>query len=382
MELEILARLARSSTPSERIHALDTLRAAAMLLGIFLHAAIAYMKIDLPWAVRDERQRWVFDLFVGVVHGFRMQLFFLIAGFFAQLVCQRLGPAAFARHRFQRLVLPFAAGMIFILPFVHQLFQGQLSFWATAHLWFLQYLILYCAAAALAVALLPGAWQHFWARKTDAWMTASLPRFWRSLALAAPLFLCMWFSPRWGDVDGGPGASFLPKFRSLAYYGIFFAFGWSLRRNATLLPLLSRRLWTGWTAALLAFAIAGGTALFEDRRDHPQWLALKVTCLGFGAIYTWLMIFNVIGFFLRCFQKPNPLMRYAADASYWCSLIHLPLVVWLQAVLAPLPWDSLLKFAVVNTGSLAILFASYQILVRHTFIGAILNGPRNKAATL
>ena len=35
-----------------------------------------------------------------------------------------------------------------------------------------------------------------------------------------------------------------------------------------------------------------------------------------------------------------------------------------------------LKFAVILGVAFPLMFASYQLLVRHSFIGAILNGPR------
>ncbi|MFT4692161.1 MAG: peptidoglycan/LPS O-acetylase OafA/YrhL, partial [Limisphaerales bacterium] len=40
---------AASSSTNERYHGLDHLRAVAMLLGIYLHAAISYMHTPVPW---------------------------------------------------------------------------------------------------------------------------------------------------------------------------------------------------------------------------------------------------------------------------------------------------------------------------------------------
>ena len=70
----------------ERLHALDNLRAVAMLLGIVLHAALSFMTLPIPWIARDVSRNFGFDVLAGFIHGFRMQLFFFLAGFFGHLL--------------------------------------------------------------------------------------------------------------------------------------------------------------------------------------------------------------------------------------------------------------------------------------------------------
>ena len=47
-------------TTTSRRHDLDALRAIAMLLGIALHAALAYS--DVPWVVQDPQKNELFGL--------------------------------------------------------------------------------------------------------------------------------------------------------------------------------------------------------------------------------------------------------------------------------------------------------------------------------
>lgn len=73
------------SHPSCRLHALDALRGIAMLLGVVLHSSISYMEQRMPdllWAVQDSSRSAVFDWLFWWLHGFRLPLFFVIAGFF------------------------------------------------------------------------------------------------------------------------------------------------------------------------------------------------------------------------------------------------------------------------------------------------------------
>ena len=76
-----------TESTTQRRHDLDALRAFAMLLGIGLHAAMSFA--PFPWTVQDVRQHELFTLFFLAVHGFRMQLFFLVSGFFTVMLWRR-----------------------------------------------------------------------------------------------------------------------------------------------------------------------------------------------------------------------------------------------------------------------------------------------------
>jgi hypothetical protein len=105
---------AAGSSP-ERRHDLDALRAAAMLLGIALHAAIPYAP-QFPWAVRDSQTSDGFSLLLISIHGFRMPLFFLISGFFTAMVWRQKGLATLLRQRALRILLPCLLASVTILP--------------------------------------------------------------------------------------------------------------------------------------------------------------------------------------------------------------------------------------------------------------------------
>lgn len=68
--------------------------------------------------------------------------------------------------------------------------------------------------------------------------------------------------------------------------------------------------------------------------------------------------------------------RYIADASYWLYLIHMPIVMALQLAVSQLDWPWPVKFSTILVVALALMLASYQLLVRFTIIGVVLNGRR------
>ena len=58
--------------------------------------------------------------------------------------------------------------------------------------------------------------------------------------------------------------------------------------------------------------------------------------LGYAALYAfavWAWTIAIIGFAVRRLAGHSPARRYLADASYWIYIVHLPIVMALQAVL-------------------------------------------------
>lgn len=378
----------------ERVHALDNLRAIAMLLGIVLHAGISFMTLNFGWVARDVSLHWTFDLMVGLIHGFRMQLFFFLAGFFGRLLHERLGDAGFAKQRFKRIGVPFLVGMVTLMPMIGALWvwglrqmkaQGQTLFKPeqkldsipTGHLWFLEYLLVFYALALIAVWLakrLPASWFSAGDRAFDWVMRSPL----KALVLVPPTVLCLWHGPMWGEVEQA-GVSFIPKLRAVAYYGLFFVVGWWLHRRRHQLGELAHHLKSGFAFALLAMFIHGTIFASQPKPAQADYVALKVASLSCAALYAWLMTFAVTGWFLRFAGQHQLWVRYLADASYWCYLVHLPLVLWLQVLVAKWPQHPWLKFTGIMVVTMALLLASYHWCVRYTWIGRLLNGPREKA---
>ncbi|MDE0376163.1 MAG: acyltransferase family protein [bacterium] len=102
--------------PRRRLHDLDALRGFAMLLGIGLHASLAFF--PAPWWVqgRTSSLDGLFDEFLWAVHGFRMPVFFLMSGFFTALLWRRRSLGALLNHRLRRVALPLLIGMFTIVP--------------------------------------------------------------------------------------------------------------------------------------------------------------------------------------------------------------------------------------------------------------------------
>jgi glucan biosynthesis protein C len=129
----------------------------------------------------------------------------------------------------------------------------------------------------------------------------------------------------------------------------------------------------GCLGALISFGLEQ-TLLLQV--DHPyRWLAKSIALF----IYAWgsvSMSLGFIGLFIKKFPKANKIWRYVSDASYWIYPAHLPLVFYHQAKLAPYPFAWWIKLLTTSVTTLIVLTLTYQIGVRHTIIGRILNGKR------
>ena len=106
------------NTPTNRRHDLDALRAVAMLLGIVLHASMAFFYMPI-WPVEDTQRNDGLGIVFALIHGFRMPVFFVMSGFFTAMLWRKRGLASLLQHRFRRILLPFILGLFTIVPITH-----------------------------------------------------------------------------------------------------------------------------------------------------------------------------------------------------------------------------------------------------------------------
>jgi peptidoglycan/LPS O-acetylase OafA/YrhL len=116
-------------------------------------------------------------------------------------------------------------------------------------------------------------------------------------------------------------------------------------------------------------------AVIEAGGSRP---GLNLAAVAANAAAAWMALAGFTGLFLRLAGGPSPTWRYLSDSAYWLYLVHPPILVALQGVLMGVPVPSPLKAAIVAAAACPILFASYQLGVRHTLIGRWLNGPRQR----
>ena len=87
-----------------------------MLLGLILHGILSFAGIPI-WPAMDVRSEPEVILpIIGWIHGFRMQLFFLVSGFFTAMMWKKRGGMALVKQRLLRIGIPLVAGAVILFP--------------------------------------------------------------------------------------------------------------------------------------------------------------------------------------------------------------------------------------------------------------------------
>lgn len=246
-------------------------------------------------------------------------------------------------------------------------------------LWFLWWLTLGLAAVSAIAAGLPKL-------RLPARLVVSPARY----LWLAPLTML----PQWFMGDGGASPIFGPDTSSgllpiphvLAYYAIFFGFGALDYRFDARAGRVGARWWPPLAIGLLvAFPLGmalttGWPGPLADALAGLDPTARRVLSVASQAAYPWLMTFGLMGLFRRLFSAESPAMRYLSDSAYWLYLAHLPLVVAAQYAVRDWPIAAPAKFALIVVAATAFLLLTYRAMVRHTWIGRMLNGPRERPA--
>ncbi|WP_332658612.1 acyltransferase family protein [Brevundimonas sp.] len=384
--------------PTDRLHGLDALRATALLLGVVLHASMAYFPVTI-WIVPDTDNSPVASAIFFAIHLFRMTSFFLIAGLFAHMMLGRRGTLGFIRDRLIRIAGPLAA---FWTPVLAAIIAGLV--WMAAirnggtiptdgpppppltvgtfpltHLWFLYVLLILYAAmlvmrAPFAMADRDGRWGRFVDR-----VTGALIGPWTPALMAAPLALAFWLAPNWTPFFGipTPDTGLVPNPVALTAFGSAFGLGFLLDRRRDLLARIER-LWPVFTVVALgvgaaALVMVGGPVPDLAPVTDPN---LKAPLAAVVALAVFASTFAALSLALRFASGYSAVRRYLADASYWIYIVHLPLVMVGQILVINETWPWFVKLGAVIGGTLAVSLLSYELLVRHTFVGRWLNGRR------
>src|SRR5262245_44039514 len=400
--------------PAERFHSLDALRALVLLLGVVFHSLMAYVLPPGIWAVGTKQPATPLLWFIYYAHCFRMEVFFLLAGFFACMVIEKRGAALFLRDRARRILLVFVValfpmklllssawiigglktGWLKLPPAVAKLPIWQLSIgglrmesWPNinlTHLWFLYYLVWVTSVSLAARWLivkciarsekLLQAVDPLFLRITSSWYAPL------GLAVVTTPLLAMMSGP---DVDT-PDKGFVPNVPVLLLYTLFFCLGWWLHRQAELLDTLARRWKFFLPLSLLVSVIASiGVGMRLSGAEHGTGLRWA-TSVGTSLTMS-LAVLGWIGLFVRTCNSASAWVRYLADSSYWVYLAHLPVVVALQMLFSDWQASLWIKLLAINIIAFAALLSTYHLCVRFTWIGAWLNGqraPRSSNAVL
>jgi glucan biosynthesis protein C len=369
--------------PSSERAAWDALRAAAMLLGVVLHALIPYMAVPVPhllWPVREPQPLGAgVDIAYWWIHGFRVQMFFIIAGIFAATTLRSRGVREFLLRRIQRLGVPLVLGTALVLPVMYLVWAWgwvrmglatpsnvlhvrfrhgmQQDLYGFAHLWFLYYLLIFSVllgsfvgiARTLAPVMIRAeGWRFLNAGfLTRGRMLRGIAGGLLGLGAAGP-FAIMLYYPR---VVTEFHHWFVPHPADLAYSASYYLVGlavgvlWGRGSNRKVnvvdfaAPLL------GAMAVFVIFyaRFKEGSVLGDYGFALPMAMYTLLSYAGFSSLFRWLA------------QRQSRYISYLAalaPPALWLYIVHPPVVGLVQILLLDISipaWIKVLIAAVIAT---------------------------------
>ena len=387
------------SISTSRIHYMDNIRAFAMLLGVFFHASLAYSPLmSQVWMGASTDNADYIDFIAFYTHGWRMPLFFLVAGFFGALLYEKRGAGAVIKNRSLRILLP----LIIFLPLLTIAIIAIFS-WAvqavsnpspmlalistmlnkpdapsppisTMHLWFLYYLIWFYALTLLFL---------FIHRKLNTkhidWIMPAVKHPIVFLLLL-PLVLVPSMLSQFSPLPAPEQLS--PALWAFGFHGIFFVLGWVIYKHPRLLDAIQPFMWPllfiGFAYYIIYYSFMPSSFTMMDAMHNltnsPELTltqAIKAGSEAYLSMYTALAVL-LIG--KRFFDRQSKTALFISRSSYWVYIVHLPLVWILQFLLLDTDLPMLIEFAISAFGTIAIGMLTYVLFVSWSPIGWLLNG--------
>lgn len=367
-------------------HDMDAVRALLMLLGVPYHVARIYADHQ-SYGVESPDPSPTLTLLAGLLHSFRMEAFFIVAGLFAAIVLFRTSPRTFLANRVLRIGLPMLTCLALFPPLgqaVATLMVGAglaspsaaerllppAWLWWVMHLWFLGVLLLLTLLLAGA-AELAGRWPPaaaLAARGGAALSALTRHRFAIGGTVLALLVALVWTLAlllKKAGLNLQP-LGHLFDLRQAIRFAPFFFLGVALQARPDVRAWFNRP--DPWS---LPLALAG-SALFTLGEVKPALMApCNVLGAGFAGIF-WAQV--ITSFAVQHLHRPGRRRAWLAQASYTVYLFHFPIVLVLGLLFVAVALPPLVEFALITALTLALSLLLYAGVSRSRLLLLLFNG--------
>lgn len=352
-----------------------------MLLGIPFHAAHPFRADGGSWFMLSGERSPALTAAIDFLHLFRMQGFFLLAGYFTAMLLLRQGSGLYLRSRLTRLLPPLLVSLCVLVPLANLLGALQetdraaaMAHWrwqlthigrhTTGHLWFVIVLLYLSVAAAALCRAMPALRQI---RITaPAWLNRrTVPVLLVALAILtavsqSALLLTTKVLPEVVNVPGAVvyAAEYLP----------YFVVGAALNRCQGAYQHFNRpHLTVGIIGAVAGvYCVGWGGDLPAVAKRVPA--AIAALCL------TQVIVAGAA----TLFTAGRAWIKELVDASFVIYLIHLPLLIGLFWIVDSLTTSIALRFIVPSVLTLLSSLLVWQEVKRVPLLLFLLSGVRAK----
>ncbi|MBB3348815.1 glucan biosynthesis protein C [Sphingomonas sp. BK069] len=291
---------------------------------------------------------------ISFLHLFRMQGFFMLAGYLAALTISKRGTLPWVKSRLARLLPPFFTALVILVPLMN-LFSAYASplnsdpiiSWmqsivhvgrqTTGHLWFVLVLIYYNVALAILCWAFPSLRTYHVAISEQTAGRMFLP-----LLLACAVAISAWQRGAMAAVYHLPQVAIHPGGLGYAVeYAPYFALGLLLQRCRSVYHRFNR---FSWSVALIGV----GTAIFCLTRDQhiPRLIEHTLTALAaLGIVHV------IVATAARVFDAERKWVKEVVRASFVIYLFHMPVIAGAFLLVDHLAVSVLVRFLLLLTAA-------------------------------
>jgi len=361
----------------ERRHDLDWLRALAVLLLIYFHAAAVFYRGELgEFYITNDLLSPLLGWFIFFVHQWHMPLFFLMAGSATWFSLNLRTPMQYVSDRFWRLFIPLIFGILVLVPpqvyyqllshqkdlgsyvqFYPQFFNGirpQGNFeWA--HLWFVIYLFVLSIVTLPLLLFLRKQTVQPWYSSVANFMKQPGAIFLPALPLAV---IEGALRPKWFGFQ-----NLYDDWANLLLYLHYFVYGFVLCSNARFRQAIDRHLPVVLFMAMSVMSVLFGLHATNilPIRGYSWGYIFYQTFRGFNS---WCWVIALLGLGQRYLTFNNRILQYAAQASYPVYLLHQTVLVAIAFYVVQWNLGIAEKFLIISTASLVVTIVLYELLIK------------------
>lgn len=374
-----------NNIPAQREYFLDSIRAWLMLLGIPFHISLIYS--SHMWQVNSTHPSWWLTLFNDAIHAFRMQVFFVISGYFSYMLYLRYPLKRWWTVRVERVGIPMLTAIpLLTLPqfLMLQYVNNKTGAWHTlstydkfntlawdliSHLWFLLVLVV---LTTICIGLFKKI-KRSAERMAGNISLGSLSLIFLVLGIAYAAFRRIVFllAP-----DILRDALFNFVVMQTLFYLPFFMLGALTFVNSRLKTLFT----TPSPGCMIGSLLAFGAYLLNQRYGSGDGWMYEAEYVITMLLGLWMV--NVVfslGHRLLNFQSAR--VTYFVNASLFIYLVHHPLTLLFGAWITPHIKSNLLGFITGLVFVVGIAIVLYEIHLRIPLLRFLFSGkPQDKAA--
>jgi glucans biosynthesis protein C len=359
------------------------------MLGVFL---VHVGEVFTPYGpLKNDQTSLLITVFAGFIFLWIMPLFFFLAGASAKFALEVRTAAEFLRERFFRLVIPYCAGVLMLMPPMWYITlsshsEMKASFWAYylqffgnfnyaggfgllhrigGHLWFLSFLFIVSAANVL---------PFFYLRAERGRTLIS-----KAAGLCERFGLLPLFVLPVSVIQVAFKVSFTGTYDwpNLLYLLPFYLLGFVVFSDNRFERMIAKGGWTALLVGMSCFAFLGAMYMFgpgEKLETSPSWTWLFLAYSVIRSLNVWAWILFLVGMGMRFLNRTGRFYLCAVEIIMPFYILHYAVIRGVAFYVVRWPAGIAVKFSCLAIISFVLTVVLFEVFVKRLRVMRFLFG--------